>query len=144
MSKRIILRSIIIIAFLIIGVEIYFYYFNFNSLLKDRIFTFEKPDYINYWLLTFVSFAILTRVFGLIRFLSDNKQGFREYSFGQLMLIALLCKEFFRYTFYVYIKQRLETGNWKTLTNFLLLFSIEIGLLVYFYFASLKMSEHED
>ncbi len=140
-ENKTILRIITVIAFCMIGVEVYFYYFNFNTLLKDRIFSFEKPDYINYWLLTFVSFAILTRVFGLIRFLSDNKQGFREYSFGQLMLIALLCKEFFRYSFYVYIRQRIETGNWKTLLDFLLLFCIETGLLVYFYFASRKMTE---
>ena len=140
-DRKTILIILIIIAFLILGVEVYFYYFNFNWLLKDRIFNFAKPNYTNYWLLTYVSFAVVARLSGLISFISKNKRGFFEYSFGQLMLIALLCKEFFRYTFYIYTKQGLETGNWKTLADFFVLFSIEIGLLLYFYFASLKMHE---
>ena len=140
-QRKIILIIFVALAFFILGWEVYFYYFNFNALLKDRVFTFSRPEYINYWLLTYVSFAVLLRIFGLTRLLFDNKQGFSEYSFGQLMLVALLCKEFFRYAFYIYIKQAIETGNWKTLSNFFLLFSIEIGVLIYFYFASLKMSE---
>jgi len=139
--RKTILVTFIVIAFLIFGAEVYFYYFNFNWLLKDRVFNFAKPNYTNGWLISYVSFAVVVRLSGLFNFLSEKKRGFFEYSFGQLMLIALLCKEFFRYTFYIYTKQGLETGNWKTLADFLFLFSIEIALLVYFYFASLKMPD---
>jgi hypothetical protein len=140
-DRKSILTIITVLGFCLLGAEVYFYCFNFSFLLKDRIFNFEKPDYINYWLLTYISFAVLTRFFGLLHFLYGNKSGFWEYSLGQLMLIALLCKEIFRYTFYVYIRQIIETGNWKTLSGFILLFIIEISILVYFYFASLKMQE---
>lgn len=140
-DKKSILITIIAIGFCLLGTEVYFYCFNFNFLLKDRIFIFEKPDYINYWLITYISFAVLTRLFGLIHFSTDNKNGFWEYSVGQLMLIALLCKEVFRYIFYVYIRHTIEAGNWRTISGFVLLFGVEILILVYFYFASLKMKE---
>ena len=139
-TKKMILWLFIVIGFSVLGAEIYFYFFDFEYLLKDRVFPFKTPEYINYWLLTYVSFSILLRTFGLIRFSFNNKQGYREYNFGQLMLVALLCKEFFRYAFYIYIKEAIESGNWETLSKFLLLFSIEIGLLIYFYFESIKMS----
>ena len=140
-DRKKILIIIITIGFCLLVAEVYFYCFNFSFLLKDRIFTFDMPDYINYWLLTYISFSVLTRFFGLLHFSYGNKSGFWEYSLGQLMLIALLCKEMFRYTFYVYIRQIIETGNWRTFSGFVALFIIEITILVYFYFASLKMQE---
>jgi hypothetical protein len=140
-DNKIILRTMIALGFCLLGAELYFYYFNFDQLLKDRVFVFGKKDYSNYWLMTYVAFALLLRLFGLTRFISYNKQGFREYSFGQLMLVALLCKEFFRYVFYIYQKPMMESGNWRTLTYLTLLFIVEVGTLFYFYVATRKMSE---
>jgi hypothetical protein len=140
-DNRIILRTMIAVGFCLLGAELYFYYFNFDHLLKERVFVFGKKDYINYWLLIYIVFALLLRLFGLVRFISYNQQGFREYSFGQLMLIALLCKEFFRYVFYIYQKPMMESGNWRTVTYMTLLFVVEVGMLFYFYMATRKMSE---
>jgi hypothetical protein len=140
-DNKIILRTMIAVGFCLLGAELYFYYFNFDHLLKERVFVFGKKDYINYWLLIYIVFALLLRLFGLVRFVSYNQQGFREYSFGQLMLIALLCKEFFRYVFYIYQKPMMESGNWRTVTYMALLFVVEVGMLFYFYMATRKMSE---
>jgi hypothetical protein len=140
-DNKIILRTIIALGFCLLGAELVFYYFNFDHLLKDRVFVFDKKDYSNYWLMTYVAFALLLRLFGLTRFISFNKQGFREYSFGQLMLVALLCKEFFRYVFYIYHKPMMEPGNWRTITYLILLFVVEVGILFYFYMAARKMTE---
>jgi hypothetical protein len=131
----------IALGFCLLGAELVFYFFNFNQLLKDRVFAFGQKDYSNYWLMTYVAFALILRLFGLIRFISYEKQGYREYGFGQLMLVALLCKEFFRYVFYIYQKPMMESGNWRTLSYLLLLFIVETGILLYFYFVTRKMTE---
>ena len=139
-NKDLILRTIVIFGLSLLLAEIVFYYYNFDFLLKDRVFLFTRPEYSNSWLGAYIIFAILTRILGLFRLFYKNKQGYREYAFGQLMLLALLCKEFFRYSFYVYSQHIINSGNWNTLSSFLTLFLLESGLLIFFFFSSAKMA----
>lgn len=140
-NEKIVFGIAIAIGHYLLGVEVLFYYLDFDSILKDRVFAFSTPDYVNYWLMTYVFFAILFRFLGIIRFSYASSQGYREYCFGQLMLVALLCKEIYRYMFYLYMQGMVTAIDWRYICSISIILLIELGLLIYFYFTSFKLSK---
>lgn len=115
--------------------EVFYFMIVFNNgFFTDRIFTFQKPDYINFYLISYIIVSLVLRIFGLLNIARSKSSGLREFAFGQLMAIAIVARAIIKLTLFISIAKQSTAAPFNEMAVLIGLLLLEIFVLVCFYF----------
>ena len=135
-TKNIPVVLIVLLAFSFMWLlgELFYFMIVFNKdFFADRIFIFQKPDHLNYYLVSYIMFSLLLRTFGLLNISRSKKAGLREFAFGQLMAIAIVIRAIIKLVIYISLASEPASASFNEMATLITLLLLESLVLVCFY-----------